>query len=405
MTLSTRRQLLQSIPLLSTTVWRSFAATGLTIDRVRVHVSPVLPQIAFGTSKFTSDEDPARWTWRGPFSQLAGAIFVEIGTRQGITGFGMGGGGAAAGLIIDQHLSGLLMGTDPLRVELLWDQMYSSSLFYGRRGVTIMAISGIDLALWDIIGKHYGKPVHRLLGGPVKMRVPAYYTGFNVDNALTLGFRSFKIPVRIGPQDGRPGMNKLVASLEKVREKIGPDCDLMIDVTCGWDIPYTMEMLDRLRGLRLSFIEEPISPDDVLGYAEICRAATERGIRIASGEHEYTRYGYRLLFHHKAVHVIQPDLTWCGGLTEIRRVAAMAGAENLPVVPHRGGSLYGLNFILATPNCALAESFGIGEPQSELQAALTPKFEKGFYLAPEGAGFGTSLSAALLEKNRRASQP
>lgn len=394
-----RRRLLKSLPqLLAFSASQALADTGLRIDRIKVYVAPVLPESQFGTSRFKSDEDPARWRWRGPFSQLAGAIFVEIGTKQGVTGFGMGGGGAAARLIIEKHLSGLLLSTDPLRVELLWDQMYSSSLFYGRRGVTIMALSGIDLALWDIIGKHYGKPVYKLLGGPIKTRVAAYYTGFNVENALGLGFQSFKIPVRNGPADGRDGMKKTVAELEKVREKIGLDRDLMIDVTCGWDLPYALEMLNRLAPLRLAFIEEPISPDDVFGYAELCRAAERLGTRIASGEHEYTRYGYRLLLHHKAIHILQPDLTWCGGLTETRRVAAMAAGENLPVVPHRGGSFYGLNFILATPNCALAESFGIGEPQSEIQAALTPGFKQGYYLAPDGPGFGTALTSALLEK-------
>ena len=396
----TRRAILQTLAALGATC-RAFAETGLRIDRVKVHVKPTLPESRFGTHHFASDDDPARWKWRGPFSQLTGSIFVEIGTKQGITGFGMGGGGEAARVIIDQHLSGLLLDADALRVEMLWDQMYSSSLLYGRRGVVIMAISGIDLALWDIIGKYNNRPVHQLLGGPIKSRVPAYFTGTNIDLALSLGFNAFKIPVSYGPADGREGIKKILANLEKIRDKIGPDRELMIDVLCGWDLPYAMEMLDLLRPLRLGWIEEPLSPDDVLGYADLCRAAEARGTRIASGEHEYTRYGYRMLLYHKAVHILQPDLTWCGGLSEVRRVAAMAAGENLPVVPHRGGSLYGLNLILATPNCALAESFGIGEPSNEIQSALMPPFEKGYFLAPEGAGFGTRLSASLLERGTR----
>ncbi len=396
----TRRTILKSLAALGAT-WRAFAATGLRIDRVKVYVKPTLPESRFGTRQFASDDDPARWKWRGPFSQLTGSIFVEIGTKQGITGFGMGGGGEAARVIIDQHLSGLLLDADALRVEMLWDQMYSSSLFYGRRGVAIMAISGIDLALWDILGKFNNKPVYQLLGGPIKTRVPAYFTGTDIDLAMSLGFNAFKVFVPYGPGDGREGIRKNVANLEKIREKIGPDRELMIDVLCGWDLTYAMEMLDRLRPLRLGWIEEPLSPDDVLGYADLCGAAEARGIRIASGEHEYTRYGYRMLLYHKAVHILQPDLTWCGGLSEVRRVAAMAAGENLPVVPHRGGSLYGLNLILATPNCALAESFGIGEPSSEIQSALMPPFEKGYFLAPEGVGFGTKLSTRLLERSNR----
>jgi L-rhamnonate dehydratase len=312
----------------------------------------------------------------------------------------MGGGGAAGALIVEKHLADFLTGCDPRRIELLWDQMYSSTLFYGRRGVTIMALSGVDLALWDLIGRFEGKPVSQLLGGPFRTKVPAYYTGFDVDLALKLGFGAVKIPIRDGVREGKEGMKRTVSELEQVRRKIGPDLDLMIDCNCQWDVPYTLDMLERLRPLKLAFVEEPLSPDDVLGYGDVCRAA-EGITRIASGEHEYTRYGFRLLLHHKAVQVLQPDLTWSGGLTEIRRVAAMAAAENLPVVPHRGGSAYALQFILATPNCKLAESFGIGEAENEALAALAPPFANGFYSSPDKPGFGHSLTTSLLERNAK----
>jgi L-rhamnonate dehydratase len=377
------------------------AANGkLTIDRVKVYVTPMLPVSRFGTPNFTSEEDPKRWRWLGPFSQLAGSIIVEIGTKQGITGYGMGGGGAAGALIIEKHLRDFLIGSDPRRVELLWDQMYSSTLFYGRRGVTIMALSGVDLALWDLIGRYRDQPVHQLLGGLVKEKVPAYYTGIDLDLAIRSGFNAMKIPITRGLRDGREGMKRTEAELSQIREKIGPDRQLMIDVNCQWDVPYTIEMLERLRPLKLAFIEEPTSPDDILGYADICRASGTT--RIASGEHEYTRHGFRMLLHHKAVDILQPDLTWSGGLTEIRRVVAMAAAENLPVVPHRGGSAYALNLVLSSPNCPLAESFGIGEGENELLAAVTPRFEKGYYFATEKPGFGHSLTTALLEKHATA---
>jgi L-rhamnonate dehydratase len=258
----------------------------------------------------------------------------------------------------------------------------------------------VDLALWDLIGRSQDKPVYQLLGGPVKTRVPAYFTGADLDLATRSGFQAIKIPITQSVREGREGMKKTEAELQRVRQQIGPERELMIDANCQWDVPYTVEMLERLRPLKLKFIEEPLSPDDVLGYADVCRVSG--AIRIASGEHEYTRHGYRMLLHHKAVDILQPDLTWCGGLTEIRRVAAMASAENLPVVPHRGGSVYALNFILATPNCPLAESFGIGEPENELLAAVTSHFENGYYLAGEKPGFGHALSTALLEKHSKA---
>jgi L-rhamnonate dehydratase len=347
--------------------------------------------------KFDSDFDPARWRWRGPFAQLAGAIIVEIKTDQGLAGYGMGGGGGAAAYIIEHHLQHLLLGANALNVELLADQMYSSTAFYGRKGVAVMAISGIDLALWDIAGKHAGQPVHQILGGATKEKIPAYYTGFAVEKALGLGFRAFKLPIREGVDQGREGMQRIVQQLTEVRKLIGPDAELMIDCGSLWDIPYTIEMYDRLAALRLNWIEEPLSPADVVGYEQLCRQV--RGPRIASGEHEYTHVGFDDLIRHNAVQLLQPDLTWSGGLTEARRIAALAGANSLPIVPHRGGSAYGLAFIAATPNCPLAESFGILEAENnELLAALTPRFDKGFYYPTNAPGFGIEINEGLLKK-------
>lgn len=351
--------------------------------------------------RFTSDFDPRRWRWFGPFAQLIGAIIVEIRTDQGITGYGMGGGGGAGKYVIERHLADLLLGADPLRVELLWDQMYHSALFYGRKGLVVMAISGVDLALWDIAGKAAGVPVHKLLGGPTKSKVQGYYTGFDMAAAVKLGFRAFKWPIRDGVNEGRAGMRRIVSQVREVRKIIGPDARLMIDCLCQWDVPYTLEMADRLQEFRLYWIEEPLSPDDIEGYARLCREV--RGPLIASGEHEYTRYGFAELIRHRAVKLLQPDTTWCGGLTEARRIAALAAPASLPVVPHRGGSPYGLAVIFSTPNCLLAESFGTGESSNELMQAMTAKFENGDYYPNEKPGFGVELSEALIRKFARES--
>jgi L-alanine-DL-glutamate epimerase-like enolase superfamily enzyme len=344
--------------------------------------------------KFASDFDPARSRWIGPFSQLGGAILVEIKTDQGLTGYGMGGGGGAAAYIIEHHLGRLITGASPLNVEAIWEQMYSSSLFYGRKGVTIMAISGVDLALWDIRGKHAGQPVHKLLGGPNRDKIPAYYTGNDIDGALKLGFRAFKHPARWGVEEGREGMKKLVSELRAIRDKIGPDHQLMIDVLCRWNVPYTLEMVDRMQEFRLYWIEEPLSPDNLEGYAQLCREV--RGPLIASGEHEYTRFGFEELINHKAVKLLQPDTTWSGGLTEVRRIAQLAAAHSLPVAPHRGGSPYGLAVILTTPSCVLAESFGTLERSSPLMTAMTSRFENGYYYPSDKPGFGVDVTPSML---------
>ncbi|NND32432.1 MAG: hypothetical protein HKN76_07550, partial [Saprospiraceae bacterium] len=139
---------------------------------------------------FASDYDPERWRYRGKFSQLTSAIIVIIKTDQGIIGYGLGAGGSVAREIIHGHLRHLLIGTNPLNVELLWDQMYTSSIAYGRRGVFIMALSGVDNALWDVLGKHAAQPVYRLLGGTTKEKIPIYQTVINettTDAALSMG--------------------------------------------------------------------------------------------------------------------------------------------------------------------------------------------------------------------------
>ena len=171
----------------------------------------------------------------------------------------------------------------------------------------------------------------------------------------------------------------------------------MIDVLCRWDVSYTLEMAARLEDIKLHFIEEPLLPDDLPGYERLCREV--RGTRIASGEHEYSHYGFHELLRHKAAHFLQPDLTWCGGLTTARRILPLAAATAVPVIPHRGGSLYGIHFILSSDNCPLAESFGTGEPGNELMALLTAPFGKGHYLLPQGPGFGVEISEALLKKH------
>lgn len=367
------------------------------IVSVRAAPAPLVAASRFGTRRFRDDFDPARMRWFGPFSQLTGAILVQIRTDQGLTGYGLGGGGGAAVYVIENHLKDLLEGADARNIELLWDQMFSSTSFYGRKGVVIMAMSGIDLALWDLAGKAAGCPVYELLGGARKERVRAYLTGRDLEAGLKLGFTAFKLPVNEGPADGEAGKKRIVARLAAARKAAGDEALLMIDVLGRWDVPYTLEMCERLAGFRLHWIEEPLLPDDLAGYETLCREV--RSTRIASGEHEYTHYGFQELLKHKAAHVLQPDLTWSGGLTTGRRVAALAAAAGVPLAPHRGGSLYGIHLILADANAPLAESFGTGEPGNELMNRMTAPFERGHYLRPSGPGLGVEITADLLKKH------
>ncbi|MBM3726017.1 MAG: hypothetical protein FJW40_11405 [Acidobacteria bacterium] len=346
---------------------------------------------------FTSDFDPAKWRFFGGFSQLSGAILVEVKTDAGITGYGLGGGGTASLHLIDNHLKHLFLGANPLNIELLWDQTFASTSFYGRRGLPVMALSGLDLALWDIAGKHAGVPVHRLLGGLKKPKVRAYFTLGDLDQGIALGFTAFKVPVTAGPPQGEAGKEATVKLLTETRRKIGPDALLMIDCLARWDIDYTLEMAERLAPVKLHFIEEPLYPDDYAGNARLCREV--KSTRIASGEHEFTHYGFRELIGHKAAQILQPDLTWGGGLTAGRRIAALANEAGLPLMPHRGGSSFAIHLVLTEANATLAESFGIGHPSGhELMELMSPPVEKGYYLAPERPGLGFEMTPALLKK-------
>ena len=349
---------------------------------------------------FKSNFDPNRWRYRGKFSQLASAIIVVIKTNQGITGYGFGAGGSVAREIIHGHLTHLLIGTNPLNVELLWDQMYTSANAYGRRCVFVMALSGVDNALWDILGKHADQPVFRLLGGTTKEKIPIYQTVLNetaTNAALATGIRHFKVPISDGLFEGEMGKQRTVKFLKDMRKAIGPDCSLMIDCSSRWDdVDYTIDMARRLEDVGLYWIEEPLSPDNLTGYETLVREIDST--RIASGEHEYTRFGFSELIRHNAADILQPDVSWCGGVTSLKKISAMAAAHGLEFIPHRGGSLYGLPLCLSSTQCRWAESFGTNDSGTELMEAMTAPFKDGHYLPSEKPGFGTDLTEKLVKK-------
>ena len=354
---------------------------------------------------FSSDEDPRRWTYGGAFSQLPSAIIAVIKTDAGITGFGMGAGGSAAVEIIRGHLQHLLVGANPINVERLWDQMYTSALFYGRRGLFAMALSAVDNALWDIAGKHAGRPVHRIIdiGGTPKPRIAVYQTAGSVEDGMARGIRNFKIPAQVGPLSPPRELDQVVQRVLDARDALGPDGRLMTDcVSRTGTVEWAVEFAERLRPANLYFMEELLSPDNVFGYAELNRRIGSRGsawTRVACGEHEYTEHGFDVLVRLQAADVLQPDMTWCGGLTAGIRIARLVEQADLEIVPHRGGSLWGMPIALTAPSCSMAESFPAG---SELLRAMTPRFENGDYLATDEPGFGTSLTEAMVLDHRLA---
>ncbi|HLJ18054.1 MAG TPA: enolase C-terminal domain-like protein [Bryobacteraceae bacterium] len=282
-----------------------------------------------------------------------GGFTVEISTDKGLKGYGHGGPGGA--FVVEKHLTKLLMGEDPFNVERIWDILWRSTMSYGRAGIAINAISGADLAIWDLIGKALGQPVYVLLGGETKKRIPAYCTGNDVAQHIQFGFKRLKLAIPYGPADGKEGQRKNVELVQRTREQLGRDGDIMLDCWMSWTERYTLEMAELVEPYKVYWMEECLQPHDYEGFGRL--NAEIKSTRIATGEHEYTRYGFRQLLEHRSASIWQPDVTWCGGMTELRRIGALAAAYDLPVIPHGGGLSEAAHFTMATTNAPWAELF------------------------------------------------
>ncbi|MCC6179719.1 MAG: mandelate racemase/muconate lactonizing protein [Chloroflexi bacterium] len=334
------------------------------------------------------------------------SIFLEIQTDEGVVGIG-GPISLEQAFIIDTQFRQLLVGLDPIAHELLWDKLYRYSV-HGRKGVTMMAISAIDCAIWDLKGRWANAPVYRLLGGPTRSEIPAYASalGFSIEperaaqRALDFvadGYHATKWFFRDGPSDGREGMRRNVELVAALREAVGDDVDLMLDCWMSWDVPYTVAMAERLEEFHPRWLEEPVLPDKIGSYAEI-RARSP--IPISGGEHEYTRWGLKQLMDAQAVDVLQPDIYWCGGITELLKICAIASTYDLPVVPH-GHSTPATAHLIASqpPNlCPILEYLVKWNTihQFFLKTPLQPV--GGVVTLPETPGLGMDLDEHKIEE-------
>lgn len=281
------------------------------------------------------------------------SFWVEITTDKGIKGYGSGGPGG--GPIVEGHLKKLLLGENALNIERLWDIMWRSTMHYGRKGVVPNAISGVDLALWDIAGKAHESPVWRLLGGKIHDRIPCYCTGNDIEQHVEYGFKRLKLALPYGPADGKQGLRENVALVKRAREAVGPEGDIMMDCWMALTERYTFDLAEAFAPYEVYWLEECLPPDDFEGFGRLREKIDST--RIVTGEHVYTRYGFRELLRVNGAEIWQPDIHWCGGLSEMRKIAAMAAAYDIPVIPHGGGQRDAVHFIYSTPNSPWAEMF------------------------------------------------
>jgi len=290
--------------------------------------------------------------WAPDPGSPASGFTVEIGTNKGLKGYGVGNMGG--GPFVEGHLAKLLVGQNPLNIERLWDIMWRSTLNYGRAGAVVHAISGVDLALWDLVGKAWGQPVYKLLGGETWPRIPAYATGNDVEQALKFGYKKFKLAVQHGPGDGRDGLKKNAEHVKRTRELVGADSEIMLDCWMALDESYTIELAEAVAPYRVYWMEECLPPDEYEGFSRL--NALIKSTFLATGEHEYTRYGFRRLLHYNAVDIWQPEIDACGGMTELRRIGAMAIGHGIPLIPHGGGGNPALHYLISAPQLAWGET-------------------------------------------------
>ncbi len=326
------------------------------------------------------------------------SVIVEIEDENGLVGIGLSTGGEAAAFIIEKHLALFAEGQSACDRTHIWDQMFRASIHYGRKGLALHAISAIDLALWDLYGKTINEPVYNLMGGRTKERVPVYATTSRPDLAKDRGFHGAKIPLPYGPSAGHAGMKANVAFIEKWRRKVGPDFPLMLDCYMALDVEYTADLAHRLKPFDLTWIEEPLMPDDYAGHAALGqRFASMGGCAVfATGEHEYTQFGYQQLIG-AGVQQLQPDVMWMGGPTEFSKVVALAAAQSVALVPH-GCGVYGYYMAMAFDHIRLAEFMLMSERADRIEANFGAMFkseplpEQGYIELPTTPGFGLELN-------------
>ena len=342
-------------------------------------------------------------------------LIVRIHTDEGITGIGEVDSApevvkavfdAPHSHYIATGLRHVLIGQDPLDIEGLWRRMYLGSVYYGRRGAAMHAISGVDIALWDIKGKKLGKPVCDLLGHRKRDRVRPYASllmpdteaavAASVERLLEMGFTAIKFGW--GPIGKDEAHDVRLASAAK---RAAGDAEILIDAGFGYgaDAQRAIRVARKLEELGIYWLEEPFEPDEFDAYAELADAVD---IRVAAGEEEATRWGFRELIERGHVDVIQPDVTRCGGLSEALRIARAAERDNIPVVPHawksgviKAASLH-LNAVLET---AYFQEYCVAEtPINRLLTRERMPVANGFVDVPGKPGLGIELDPEILAR-------
>jgi D-galactarolactone cycloisomerase len=362
--------------------------------------------------------------WSQNVADRRQSALCVINTDEGISGVGeaffVGGHSlAVAASFIKDVYAPFIIGRDPFDTAVIWDSLYNRTRDQGSKGLTISALSAIDIALWDIKGKATGQPVHKLLGGAYRTKALVYATGLyqpqnvpSVEKALveealgykTMGFTGMKLKIGYGIAEDM----KLVKA---IRKAIGDDLSLMVDANHAYNAAEAIQLAREMEPYNIRWFEEPVPPEDIEGYLEVKQKSA---IPISGGECEQTRYGFRELITRRAVDILQPDLCAAGGFSELMKIVAMASAWNVPVYPHVWGTNVGLAAALqlfaVLPH--FPERRYLAEPFFEYDRSPYPiresvtreKFvmKQGYLDIPQKPGLGITLDMDFINKHSTA---
>ncbi|HEX4894356.1 MAG TPA: mandelate racemase/muconate lactonizing enzyme family protein [Hyphomicrobiaceae bacterium] len=358
--------------------------------------------------------EPFAWSFNA--TSVRQSCLVEVIAEDGTSGWGECFGPARLNAAIVGAFRPLLVGQDAVATERHWQTIYNTFRDQGQKGLTITALSGVDIALWDLKGRLWGQPIHRLMGGPLRTEVKAYATGTyrrgtgdplqyiteEVAGYVREGFPAVKLKIGFGVDEDA----RLIAA---VREIIGPRVGLMLDANHGFDVVEAVALGRRVAHLDIGWFEEPVVPDDLDSYVEVRRG---QPIPVAGGETEFTRWGFREVLTRRAIDIIQPDTCAAGGLSECKKIADMATAFGVRYVPHVWGCGVGLatamQLLAVLPHTPPRHT--PLEPMLEFdrsehpfrQAVLKSPLEHsgGVMRVPDGPGLGIEVDRAAIERFR-----
>ncbi|XOQ13492.1 MAG: L-rhamnonate dehydratase [Shouchella clausii] len=330
---------------------------------------------------------------------LLKTLVVEVETTKGEVGIGISTGGYPAAWIVTNHLERFLIGQPVENIEKMWDQMYRATMYYGRKGLVMNAISAVDLALWDALGKVRKEPIYSMIGGLVRDEQPCYATGPRPDLAKEMGFIGGKMPLQYGQIDGEEGLEKNMEKARQMRERVGNDFWLMWDCWMALDLPYAQKLMDRSAELGFKWVEECFNPEDYWSYKEL-KGRADNKIMVSGGEHDATRYGFRMLIEFCDIDILQPDVSWCGGLTELIKIGNIAESHGKYVVPH-GSGVYSYHYVMTKTNSPFAEYLMMSPEADHVVPQFYPLLKNeivpvnGKVKLTEEPGFGVELNETV----------